>query len=209
MRIVSLALISALGLSVSACESGTANRSLDSVNQPVVERSNYILDLNLAGSGTLPAGEQRRLSDWFEAMNLGYGDRVSIDDPAYNGSGSARDIVANLAAPYGILVSETAPVTGGNVPPGALRVVISRSVAYVPNCPNWSHHSHTDYQARTSENYGCATNSNLAAMIADPEDLVRGQSAGVDNPGSGSKAIKAYRDKPSVAGVTAGGGIKQ
>jgi pilus assembly protein CpaD len=44
-------------------------------------------------------------------------------------------------------------------------------------------------------NYGCATNSNLAAMIADPEDLVRGKTGGpqVDAALSG-KAIKAYRE---------------
>jgi pilus assembly protein CpaD len=48
-------------------------------------------------------------------------------------------------------------------------------------------------------NYGCATNTNLAAMIADPEDLVRGKTGDsqVDAALSG-KAIKAYREAPTT-----------
>ena len=48
----------------------------------------------------------------------------------------------------------------------------------------------------TSPNFGCATNSNLAAMIANPEDLV----LGADGSGNGSattasRAIRTYRTR--------------
>ena len=45
MRIVSMALITALGLSVTACGSTTANRSVYSERQPVVSKANFVLDL--------------------------------------------------------------------------------------------------------------------------------------------------------------------
>lgn len=199
MRALNIAIVAGIGLTLSACGATTANRSVYSENQPVVERSHYVLDLNLAG-GSLPAAEQRRLSGWFDAMDLGYGDRVSIDDPSYTASGEARAVVEAQAASYGLLVADIAPVTTGQVPVGAMRVVVSRSVATVPNCPNWSHRSHTDFQLRTSENYGCGVNSTMAAMIADPEDLVRGKAGTEEDQEQHSKAIRAYRAKAKNAG---------
>jgi|TARA_R100001244_G_scaffold39766_6_gene35857 pilus assembly protein CpaD len=194
MRIISTALITALGLSVTACGSTTANRSVYSERQPVVSKSNFVLDLS-AGNGGLSTAEQNRLAGWFEALELGYGDRVSIDDPGYSASSVAKTAVENIVASYGLLISETAPVTEGYVPAGQLRVVVTRTSASVPGCPDFSHRSHTDFQARTSANYGCGTNGTLAAMIADPEDLVRGQNAEGEDQARASKAIRAYRDK--------------
>tara|TARA_R110001599_G_scaffold10093_5_gene49938 strand:- start:15658 stop:16257 length:600 start_codon:yes stop_codon:yes gene_type:complete len=194
MRIVSMALITALGLSVTACGSTTANRSVYSERQPVVSKTNYVLDLS-AGNGGLSTAEQNRLSGWFDALDLGYGDRVAIDDPGYSASAVARNAVEAIVARYGLLVSEKAPVTEGYVPAGLVRVVVSRTMASVPGCPDFSHRSHTDFQARTSENYGCGTNSTMAAMIADPEDLIRGKNAADEDQAQASKAIRAYRDK--------------
>ncbi len=194
MRIVSMALITALGLSVTACGSTTANRSVYSERQPVITKENYVLDLS-AGNGGLSTAEQNRLAGWFDALELGYGDRVSIDDPSYSASTVAKAAVEAIVARYGLLISETAPVTEGDVPAGLMRVVVSRTSASVPGCPDFSHRSHTDFQARTSANYGCGTNSTLAAMIADPEDLVRGQNADGEDQAQASKAIRAYRDK--------------
>ena len=195
MRIVSAALITALGLSVAGCGATTANRSVNSDRQAVVTRSHFVLDVNVGGAGSLANSERRRLSGWFEALELGYGDRISIDDPSYSSSASARGTVEALAAQYGLLISDIAPVTKGYVPSGAMRVVVSRSTASVPGCPDWSHRSHTDFQGRTSANYGCGVNSTMAAMIADPEDLVRGTHVDGEDQTQASKAIRAYRDK--------------
>lgn len=195
MRFISIALVTALGLSVSACGSTTANRSINSERQAVVTRSHYVLDVNIGGSGAIPSSEQRRLAGWFDALELGYGDRVSLEDPSYSSGAAARGAVETLVSQYGLLVSDIAPVTQGQVPSGAIRVVVSRSTASVPGCPDWSQRSHTDFQGRTSPNYGCGTNSTLTAMIADPEDLVRGQSVDGEDQTRASKAIRAYRDQ--------------
>lgn len=198
-----------LGLTLAACGGMPQNRSLYSTKQPVVERTNYVLDVRANASG-LPISEQQRLADWFEAMDLRYGDRVSIDAPG--ASEATRDAIAKLAARHGILLSEGAPVTAGHIAPGDARIVITRSSAHVPGCPDWSAKSDMDYTNATSPNYGCAVNSNMAAMIANPEDLITGQTGtGETVVMSSSKAINSYREQAptgegGLAAPSTGGG---
>jgi hypothetical protein len=52
---------------LAGCGGIATNRSLDSIHQPVVERTNYTLDVT-TGPGGLSYPEQRRLTGWFEAM---------------------------------------------------------------------------------------------------------------------------------------------
>lgn len=188
-------LLLAAGAGLGACTPTTRdvealpNRSLYSVNQPVVERTDYVIDL--AGSGGLGDEERRRLHDWFQTLGLGYGDRVFVDDPY--GDTMTRNAVARVAAEYGILLSEGAPVLAGAVPADGVRVIISRSRAHVPGCPNWEPAG----PSATSPGYGCAVNSNLAAMVADPSDLVLGQTgSGTGDASTASKAIQVYRQAP-------------
>ena len=197
------ALALSLGLALGACGGMPTHRGLESLNQPVVERTNYAFDVS-AGAGGLSVPEQQRLAAWFESMVLRYGDRVSIDDPMM--SGATRNAISKLAARHGILVSEGAPVTAGYVEPGNARVVITRTSASVPNCPNWSEKSDANYNNATRANYGCAINSNFAAMIANPEDLITGQKgSGETVVSTGSKAIASYRKQAP----TGEGGLKE
>ena len=190
-----------LALTLGACGGSVNmdNRSLYSVKQPVVERSNYVLDLNTTAAG-LPVSEQQRLTGWFESMNVGYGDRVSIDDGT--NSLAVRDDVAAIAGRYGLLVAEGSPVTAGQVGPGQARVVITRTTASVPGCPDWSHTAEGNDKNSTNPNYGCAVNGNLAAMVANPEDLLQGQQGtGETIVTTSTKAIESYRDQePTGAG---------
>lgn len=191
LRPLALALVATAGLS--ACVGGVAtNRSLYSDNQPVVSRTNYVFDVQ-TGSGGVPASEQRRLEDWFDALDLGYGDKVSVD--AASTPPAALSDLQLMADARGFMLGMTAPVTEGMAPGGATRVVVTRSVASVPNCPNWSAQSDSNPNNATSPGYGCAVNGNLAAMIADPEDLLRGQrGSGETVVMSSTKAIEAYRE---------------
>lgn len=196
MKVSIIASALALSVSLSGCGgmlNGDTNRSLDSVHQPVVSQDHFIMDVATSG-GTLPAAEQQRLSDWFRAMSVGYGDRIAIDDPSPYGNRAAYETVAALVARHGMTMADAAPITAGTVPAGYFRVVITRSQAYVPGCPDWSSKSATDFSSATGSNYGCAVNSSLAAMVADPQDLVKGTDGALSDPVSASKAIKAYRE---------------
>ena len=188
-----------LGLATTACQTPShKNASLESVKQPVVERTNYALDLRADSTG-LPVTEQQRLVDWFDSLDLGYGDRVSIDDV---GAGAAvREDVASLAGRYGLMLSDGAPVTAGYVDPGNIRVVVTRSRAYVPGCPDWSAQLSVYNDNATAPGFGCAINSNIAAMVADPEHLLKGAAGtGETVVMSSNKAISTYRAaKPTGA----------
>ena len=191
------ALLSAL--LVGGC--GTKNQGLESVHQPVVNRADYSFDLRLAEGG-FAEGESQRLDGWLAGLRVGYGDRIAVDDAGL-GDPFIRERVAEAVARFGLLLSAEPPASSAPVAPGAVRVVVSRMQASVPGCPDWSRNPAFNYGQHTSSNHGCATNRNLAAMIARPEDLVRGSSgAGVYDPATGFRAIDAYRK----AAPTGGGG---
>lgn len=194
-----LALIAALG----GCT--PVNRGLESVHQPIVSSNDYAFDVAVGGSG-LAAGETARLAGWFDSLRLGYGDSVAIDDPAPYGHPASRDAIAAVAARYGLLVGADAPVTVGAVAPGAVRVIVSRASARVDHCPDWDRPAEPVFDASTSSNYGCAVNANLAAMVANPEDLVRGQiGSGTGDAATSAKAIASYR----TAEPTGKAGVKE
>jgi pilus assembly protein CpaD len=170
-----------------------ANTSLYSVNQPVVQRTDFVLDLATGPEG-VPASEVARLHGWFQGLQVAYGDRIAVDEGTGGyGDGTVREAIAGAAARHGLLVQEDVPVTAGAVQPGTVRVIVSRTTATVPGCPNWGGQE-LGGRTQTSPNYGCAVNSNLAAMVADPNDLVLGQTGSGTDARATTRAVRSYRD---------------
>ncbi|MBV9527469.1 CpaD family pilus assembly lipoprotein [Sphingomonas sp.] len=192
-RIAILVLASAASAGCGYTPHDLADRGVESVNQPVVTATDYVFNAAAPG-GTLAPGEAERLSAWFQALDIGYGDTIHVDG---GDSYVAREQVQAVAGTYGMMVAAGAPVTSGPVQPGFVRVVVSRRRAVVPNCPNWSRPSEPDYNNRSMSNFGCATNTDLAAMVANPEDLVHGQEGnGIGDTATGAKAVQFYRSSP-------------
>lgn len=183
----------ALCLTATAC--GTKNQSVESVHQPVVSRTDYVFDAN-AGYNGIATSEAARIDGWFQSLQLGYGDRVSVDSGDGVTDNAARESVSAIAARYGLLLDARAPLTSSRVASGNVRIVVSRAIATVPGCPDWSRDHSVNFGSHNASNYGCGVNGNLAAMIADPRDLVFGRgSTGTTDVTMSSKAIKSYRDK--------------
>ncbi len=180
-------------------QAGRHNRGQSSVHQPVVQRSDYVMDVS--GNGLDPV-EATRVLQWFEAIGLGYGDRISVDTSMAS-SGSNRDIAA-IVGRRGLFLSDGAPVTEGAIAPGQVRIVVSRSTASVPGCSDFSQASQPNFTGSASSNYGCATNSMMAAMIANPADLVHGQEARGSSADTATKAIRVWRN----TAPTSTGGLK-
>ncbi|PZQ23101.1 MAG: hypothetical protein DI569_05590 [Sphingopyxis macrogoltabida] len=202
----------ALATSLAGCTgAANSNRSLDSVHQPVVSNSVYQFDVAASGGDIAPS-EQGRLQGWLDALGVRYGDRIAIEDSSIYGDSGAQATVRALVAQRGLLVGGDIPVTTGAVPSGHLRVIVTRATAHVPGCPDWSSKSSVNLNNATSSNYGCATNGNLAAMVADPNDLIKGSSNGSYDPAAATRAIKTYREKPQTGAgelrgdATSGGG---
>lgn len=170
---------------------------------PVVGQATHSLDLATAGSG-LASGEADRAADWLAALNFGYGDRISLDDGTTYGSSGVRSELARVVGRYGLVLSEAVPVTAGEPAPGTVRLVVLRAEASVPGCPDWNS---TPLLPQPSQpNFGCATASNLAAMIADPNDLLAGKVA-PDTGSSAATATKAINAQREAAGTSNGGTV--
>lgn len=207
-RFPTLTLLAALGLGAGACAplpgplTATNNPSLSSVHQPVVQRTDYVLDLRNSGNG-LAQTELQQLRAWLDSIGAGYGDRLSVDEPGGYADPLARTAVAQVAADYGLTLADGAPVLNGVVQPGTIRVIASRTTASVPGCPSWNEQAEFHAAPMTSSNFGCATNSNLAAMVANPEDLVLGQPGTTSGSGTtASRAIRTYRTREPTGGGT-------
>ena len=110
--------------------------AFNSVHQPVVQRSDFVIDLDASGD-TLAASERARLAAWFDSIELRYGDRISVDEPRDYPAPGAREGVGSVLGEYGMLLQAGAPISPGAVAPGTVRVIASRSTASVPGCPNW------------------------------------------------------------------------
>jgi pilus assembly protein CpaD len=65
------------------------------------------------------------------------------------------------------------PYFANGDPSAPLRLSYLQFVAEGPDCPDWSENIGRDPQNMPWPNMGCATQRNLAAMVANPEDLVR------------------------------------
>jgi len=186
----------ALASTLAACSSVGGDKpdtGVATVNVPVVTSADYVFDA-AAPDGALAQGEAQRLDGWFQGLGLGYGDSVYVDGPYAD---AARGQVAGIAGQYGMMVSAGAPITSGAVSPGTVRVVVSRRRAEVPGCPNWGRPSNPNYDNRSMPNFGCGVNSNMAAMIADPEDLIHGrEGAATSSVNAAARAVLLYRSTP-------------
>ncbi len=187
-------IIIALGSGLAACNAPDAPRAgMTAIHVPVVTQVNYVFDAAAPG-GSFVRGEAARLDGWMRTLNVRYGDSVYVDgfDAA-----NARSQVAEVAGQYGLLVSDGAPVTAGEVVPGTVRVIVSRNEASVPGCPDWHAKSTPNFNNESMSNYGCAVNSAFAAQIANPEDLIHGREGlGVSDAQTATRPVTTYRTAP-------------
>ena len=190
-------LLIAFGSALAGCQTTDKTdvpaAGLPPVNVPVVTSADYVFDAAAPG-GALAPGDVERLNGWFQGLGLGYGDSVYVDG-AY--APAAHTQVASIAGRYGMMVSAGAPVTAGIVQQGSVRIVVARRRASVPGCPNWRQASQPDWNNKSMPNFGCGVNSNMAAMVADPEDLLHGrEGASVTDTRTATRAVELYRSTP-------------
>jgi pilus assembly protein CpaD len=80
-----------------------------------------------------------------------------------------------------------------------LVVSLMRSTVVLPRCPNWPQLVGNDNNAPSS-NLGCATANDLAILVADPNDLVRGREPGPAPAEPAIRAAETYRSGTSPSG---------
>ncbi len=78
-------------------------------------------------------------------------------------------------------------------PRDGLRVSVKRYVIAMPNCPDWSHPEGNGSDNRPTSNFGCATETNLAGMVANPADLVAGSTRTAGDGELAALRVRQYR----------------
>lgn len=74
-----------------------------------------------------------------------------------------------------------------------LRLSYLRVKAVVPSCGIWPAEAQGSFDNKDYHNYGCAQQTNLAAMVANPADLVRPQPMGPADGSRRADVITKYR----------------
>lgn len=185
-------------LALAAC--GPVNRSVSSIKVPEVAAMNFAYTAPFAG-GRL---DERALEEWLRSSRIAWGDKISIDDPVASGSDARRLAVAGVVARFGLILAETGPVLPGDLPPGALRVIVTRTKITAPQCPDWGRKSNPEPSASAMSNFGCGVRGNLAAMLADPSDVDGTRAfAGTDGD-TAARAVRTLRDKAGKPPATLG-----
>lgn len=195
-NVLALSLVTALAVPMSAAAKAPTNRGMQSVHQPVVSYMTFVYDVQESGEGKLSQAEHSRLSGWLDSIAVGYGDHLALATDGVYIAPALRESIADILGHRGMLVEEDASAAAGRAPNGYVRLILRRATASVPGCPDWSSKAESNMSDGVSTNFGCGVNSNLAAMIANPEDLVRGQTANSDlRTATSNLAIKTYREK--------------
>ena len=100
------------------------------------------------------------------------GDEVRIERAASVIADARARALASALARQGLRPTMVAP---GGAPEGELHLVVEHATATVPRCPNWTKPPGNDFDNTLHSDFGCATALDLAAMVADPRDLIEGR----------------------------------
>lgn len=102
--------------------------------------------------------------------------KLRIASPA-GGSSRAVRHVRSLAEESGLppWAIEVSSIRGEGRRRQAMKLTYERVVAIPPACGDWSEDVGRDHQRLHYPNFGCATQNNLAVMVAHPRDLERPQ----------------------------------
>ena len=134
MRELNIFAISATLVALVAC--GPVNRSVESIKTPELQTALLTFDVRFANGTELTPTERQGLEQYLDSIRIGYGDRVSVDDPSAAGAAGRRALIAAVVARHGLFLEAAAPVTPGELLPGSARIVVARGRLDVAACPD-------------------------------------------------------------------------
>ena len=106
---------------------------------------------------------------------------------------AAHYALVRAGVPYGSI--QIAPYyVGDHARTASLRLSFLRVKAVTPKCGLWPEKAPNDTSNRQYQNLGCASQQNLAAMVANPADLVRPQPMDPSNGARRADVIKKYSE---------------
>jgi pilus assembly protein CpaD len=94
-------------------------------------------------------------------------------------------------AHLGVSVKQILLGTDGAVAPDHVELQFMTYEAKAPHCGDWNNISHTASNL-PMENFGCATQHNLAVMVADPRDLITPRRLGASDATERTQMMQKY-----------------
>jgi pilus assembly protein CpaD len=151
-----------------------------------------------AGAAELAPDERAKLARFLDASLRTGDERITLSPPPDADRALAgrrvehlRQVVASVAPRRPVTV---APVADSRLAEGRALVVVGRYVVSTPSCPNWRKPSGVDSANQPSSNFGCASETNLGLMVADPADLAVGRELSNADGEAMSHGIRRYRE---------------
>jgi len=190
------ALAGAILLGLGACVPSTMNWSpAESPKALRVDTLRFSHDVAFAGSATgMNAASQAALTAFLWQNSVTGEDEVLIGAPLDGPDASLAK--RRAAAVERVLGSAGLAATVVALPEGPVSVHIVRHVVTPPACPDWSKPALRDHGNSVHSNFGCATATNLGAMVARPQDLVEGREPGPHDSTVLVRGIRKYQDGP-------------
>ncbi len=228
MRISASALLFALAtLPLVACDSDIAKMQDESTAGVATDNQNYAAQLAHAhhfvyvarGSGAVAEQDRAGLASFIsqQAEGRSAAVHVTLIGPLATPELAqlTRTLVADGIEPEKIEYSPNHPVEGRAPSSRSGMVVVDvateRWRPVLPTCPDHSRIAILGSENQDSSNYGCSTATNLSLMVADPRDLVTGETGGRVDANIAAAAVDRYEEgkiKPllSESSRSSGGG---
>ena len=195
LPLVLRACVAVAAFSVAACATPAFNgpeQAFDlDVRYPIsVQPRMMSLSLLYNGQGALDqnnAGQLARFAEDYVAHGSG---SIGVSGP----TNAAANLVVDGLVEIG--VARTQIMVGQNTTGAAnndIRVTYIRYVAEAPPCGDWSANLAVTSSNTRPPNFGCSTQHNIAAMVADPRDLVAPDTSGQADAQRRLTVLQKYR----------------
>ena len=130
----------------------------------------------LEGKTHVSEGEAAYLNDFLSRTVHGGEKTVMVEQPGRRADRLTRQRVAVLTQSLRKAGYHVHPYPGAETVPGQVQIAVDHLIAQAPaRCPDWDIHRNFAFGAEPIPNHGCADRMNLAAMVANPQDLVVGR----------------------------------
>jgi len=146
-------------------------------------------------SGKLNAQQRDTVIRFAQQAKSNYASTIHVRRPSGGGrgmavAGSIQRILLKQGVPESMIVQSTYP--GSAESP----VVISyiRTYAVTQECGNWDEDLTITFSNSGYDNFGCAVQNNVAAMVANPNDLVMPRTETPSDPMRRSTVFNKYRE---------------
>ena len=166
----------------------------ESPKETKVEWVNFRHDVLFAAGKTAPTEfERARLQSFLAQVRMTPSARVAVAAAAGPLATPRAEAVTSLLVERRIKSTGLARGALGDLGPGSVAVIVGRYVATPPKCPDWRKPSNQNFQNSPASNFGCADAVNLALMVEDPADLLRGRRLGPGDAAGLVHGIQRYR----------------